>query len=208
MCLLISTTSFFAFVMQSISLFFLYQKFRDAFKCGCHKRGVLMNYIEYDLLFESRNQLIEEITELDEKMLHHRPAPEVWSIAQICHHLYLTEQVFTEAIANGIRERDFNNIIQKNIYLVTNRTKKFVSPDIVSPSSIPFQLSGLMDFLAESRDRLLQVLYDMGSDILLNRKKAKHPLFGDLSLDQWIELLSLHEQRHIKQIQEIKSPLI
>ncbi|MGE7686200.1 DinB family protein [Peribacillus simplex] len=167
-----------------------------------------MNYIEYDLLFESRNQLIEEITELDEKMLHHRPAPEVWSIAQICHHLYLTEQVFTEAIANGIRERDFNNIIQKNIYLVTNRTKKFLSPDIVSPSSIPFQLSGLMDFLAESRDRLLQVLYDMDSDILLNRKKAKHPLFGDLSLDQWIELLSLHEQRHIKQIQEIKSPLI
>ena len=167
-----------------------------------------MNFIEYDLLFESRNQLIEEITELEDKTLNHKPVPDIWSIAQICHHLYLTEQVFTEAIANGIRERDFNNIIQKNIYLVTNRTKKFVSPDIVSPSSIPFQLSGLMDFLAESRDRLLQVLYDMDSDILLNRKKAKHPLFGDLSLDQWIELLSLHEQRHIKQIQEIKSPLI
>ncbi|MGE7905057.1 DinB family protein [Peribacillus sp. NPDC094092] len=167
-----------------------------------------MNYIEYDLLFESRKQLIEEITELDENMLHHKPAPEVWGIAQICHHLYLTEQVFTEAIENGIRERDFNNIIQKNIYLVTNRKKKFVSPDIVSPSSTPFQLSGLMDLLGESRDRLLQVLYDMDSDILLNRKKAKHPLFGDLSLDQWIELLSLHEQRHIKQIQEIKSSLI
>ncbi|WHX90166.1 DinB family protein [Peribacillus simplex] len=167
-----------------------------------------MNYIEYDLLFESRKQLIEEIMELDEKMLHHRPAPEVWGIAQICHHLYLTEQVFTEAIANGIRERDFNNIIQKNIYLVTNRKKKFVSPDIVSPSSTPFQLSSLMDLLGKSRDRLLQVLYDMDSDILLNRKKAKHPLFGDLSLDQWIELLSLHEQRHIKQIQEIKSALI
>lgn len=77
-----------------------------------------MNYIEYDLLFESRNQLIEEITELDETMLHHRPASEVWSIAQICHHLYLTEQVFTEAIANGIRERDFNNIIQKTFTLL------------------------------------------------------------------------------------------
>ncbi|MDO7487822.1 DinB family protein [Peribacillus sp. NPDC096622] len=167
-----------------------------------------MNYIEYDLLFESRKQLIEEITELDEKMLHHKPVPEVWNIAQICHHLYLTEQVFTEVIANGIRERDFNNIIQKNIYFVTDRTRKYSSPEVITPSSTPFQLSGLMDLLAESRDRLLQVLYDMDSDILLNRKKAKHPLFGDLSLDQWIELLSLHEQRHIKQIQEIKSALI
>ncbi|MFP3381210.1 DinB family protein, partial [Bacillus sp. SIMBA_069] len=63
--------------------------------------------------------------DLDENMLNHRPVPEVWNIAQICHHLYLTEQVFTEAIAYGLRERDFNNIIQKNIYFVTDRTRKF-----------------------------------------------------------------------------------
>ncbi|MGE7758813.1 DinB family protein [Peribacillus sp. NPDC097895] len=167
-----------------------------------------MNFIEYDLLFASRNQLIEEITDLDENMLHHRPVPEVWNIAQICHHLYLTEQLFTEAIAHGLRERDFHNIIQKNIYFVTDRTRKFTSPDIISPSPNPFQLSNLMDLLGESRDRLLQVLYDMDTDTVLNRKKAKHPLFGDLSLDQWIELLSLHEQRHVKQIQEIKAALI
>ncbi|MGG4265561.1 DinB family protein [Peribacillus simplex] len=166
-----------------------------------------MNFIEYDLLFESRNQLIEEIMDVDENMLHLKPVPKEWNIAQICHHLYLTEQVFTEAIANGLRERDFNNIIQKNIYFVTDRTKKFTSPDSLSPSTNRFQLSTLIDLLGESRDRLLQVLYDMDTDTILNRKKAKHPLFGDLSLDQWIELLSLHEQRHIKQIQDIKSSI-
>ncbi|MCK1991923.1 DinB family protein [Peribacillus muralis] len=167
-----------------------------------------MDFIEYDLLFESRNQLIGEISELDDKTLDHRPAPDVWSIAQICHHLYLTEQVFTDVIAHGIRERDYTNIIQKNIYLVSDRTKKFASPDSLSPSSSPFPLSNIMDLLAESRDRLFQVLYEMDADTRLDKKKAKHPLFGDLSLDQWIELLSLHEQRHIKQIQEIKSALI
>ncbi|WP_340371878.1 DinB family protein [Peribacillus sp. FSL E2-0218] len=167
-----------------------------------------MNFIEYDLLFESRNQLIGEISDLDEKALHHRPAPGVWSIAQICHHLYLTEQVFTDVIANGIRERDFTNIIQKNIYLVSDRTKKFASPASLSPSSNPFQLTNIMDLLAESRDRLFQVLYEMDEDTSLSKKKAKHPLFGDLSLDQWIELLSLHEQRHTKQIQEIKHSLL
>lgn len=50
----------------------------------------------------------------------------------------------------------------------------------------------------------MQVLYEMDKEIVLNKKKAKHPMFGDLSLDQWIELLSLHEQRHTKQIQDIK----
>ena len=31
-----------------------------------------------------------------------------------------------------------------------------------------------------------------------------HPALGELSLDQWIELIYLHEQRHISQIKEIK----
>ncbi|MGE7765063.1 DinB family protein [Peribacillus sp. NPDC096540] len=163
-----------------------------------------MNFIEYDLLFESRNQLIEEITELEDKTLNQKPVPEIWSIAQICHHLHLSEQVITEAITSGIRDRDYKNIIQKNIYLVADMKKKFKSPDIVLPSLKPFLLSKIIDLLAESRDQLLQVLYEMDEDIVLNRKKAKHPMFGDLSLDQWIELLSLHEQRHTKQIQDIK----
>ncbi|MFD6443136.1 DinB family protein, partial [Peribacillus sp. NPDC060186] len=72
------------------------------------------------------------------------------------------------------------------------------------PSQKPFQLSTIMDLLAESRDQLFQVLYEMDKDMNLKRKKAKHPMFGDLSLDQWIELLILHEQRHTKQIQDIK----
>ncbi|MBK5500379.1 DinB family protein [Peribacillus sp. TH14] len=75
---------------------------------------------------------------------------------------------------------------------------------MVLPSQKPFQLSKIIDLLAESRDQLLQVLYEMDKDIVLTKKKAKHPMFGDLSLDQWIELLSLHEQRHTKQIQDFK----
>lgn len=33
-----------------------------------------------------------------------------------------------------------------------------------------------------------------------------HPALGELFLDQWIELIYLHEQRHIEQIKEIKLP--
>lgn len=31
-----------------------------------------------------------------------------------------------------------------------------------------------------------------------------HPALGELLLDQWIELIYLHEQRHIEQIKEVK----
>ncbi len=35
-------------------------------------------------------------------------------------------------------------------------------------------------------------------------KSMKHPVFGELPLDQWIEHIYLHEQRHIEQIKELK----
>ena len=163
-----------------------------------------MDAIEYDLLFETRLELIEEMEGLSDRIINYQPAPNKWSIAQICHHLYLSERIFTRAIITGMQERDYNHIIKKNIYLISDRSKKFRAPDMVLPSEEDFQLTTLIDLLGQSRDHLLQVLYEKDPDVLLNKKKAKHPLFGDLALDQWVELLSLHEQRHIKQIRDAK----
>jgi hypothetical protein len=38
----------------------------------------------------------------------------------------------------------------------------------------------------------------------LAEKSVTHPALGELPLDQWIEQIYLHEQRHIEQIKEIK----
>ena len=163
-----------------------------------------MDALGYDLLFETRMELIEEITGLPDMIVNYQAAPNKWSIAQICHHLYLSERVFTRAIETGMQDRDYHHIIQKNIYLISDRSKKFRAPNMVLPSEEDFRLTALIDLLGQSRDHLLQLLYEKDPDILLNKKKAKHPLFGDLALDQWIELLSLHEQRHIGQIKDAK----
>jgi hypothetical protein len=160
--------------------------------------------MEFNLLFESRYQLIEEVTDIDDKTFNHRPSPDTWSIAQICHHLYLTECLFTEAIANGLKDKSYKNIIQKNIYLVSDMTKKFKSPEMAIPSKEHFAMKEISNLLFESRNRLLDIIFDMDNRSVLYRKKARHPMFGDLSLVQWIDLLSLHEQRHIVQIQGVK----
>lgn len=39
---------------------------------------------------------------------------------------------------------------------------------------------------------------------ILAEKSVNHLAFGELPLDQWIEQIYLHEQRHIEQIKEIK----
>lgn len=163
-----------------------------------------MGFLEISLLFETRNQLIEEISGLNSPMMDYKASPESWSIAQICHHLFLSETVFTEAIVRGLKDRDYKQIIQKDIYLTSDLTKKFKAPKMVVPSQERLELPKLLDRLFESRNHLLNVIFEQEDRSIFRRKKAKHPLFGHLSLDQWIKLLSLHEQRHIEQIKSMK----
>jgi hypothetical protein len=47
------------------------------------------------------------------------------------------------------------------------------------------------------------ILYD--PKIVYYANTVRHPVLEELPLDQWIELLYLHEQRHIEQIKEIKA---
>ena len=55
-----------------------------------------------------------------------------------------------------------------------------------------------------SRKKFLDVLSSIEDKSLLVKKSAKHPVLGELPLYQWIELLYLHELRHIEQIKRLK----
>ncbi|MFJ7744449.1 DinB family protein [Peribacillus sp. NPDC097295] len=167
-----------------------------------------MNILEMNLLFETRNQLIDEISGLNSQTINSKPISGGWSIAQICHHLFLSENVFTEAIVSGLKDRDYKRIIQKNIYLTSDPTKKFKAPKITLPSQDTLNPTVLLDKLFESRYLLLNVIFEQEDRTVFLRKKAKHPLFGYLSLEQWVELLSLHEKRHIEQIKDVKLHLM
>ncbi|MGE7635394.1 DinB family protein [Bacillus paramycoides] len=162
-----------------------------------------MSLLESHNLLETRDRLISEISLLSYDEFNRSPERNKWSVAQICHHLILAEKLFTKAIVLGLRNID-NKTEHKNINLVLDRTKKLEAPEMVKPTSEPIEVQQIIDMLNDSRNKLLAVLSTVKDKSLLAEKSAKHPVFGELSLDQWIELLYLHEQRHIEQIKEIK----
>lgn len=55
--------------------------------------------------------------------------------------------------------------------------------------------------------KLITFLDTIEDKSILSEKSVKHPALGELPLDQWIEQIYLHEQRHIEQIKEIKGAL-
>ncbi|MFJ8244346.1 DinB family protein [Peribacillus asahii] len=157
-----------------------------------------------DNLYETRNNLVKEITSLSYDQFNMRPGMNKWSIAQVCHHLVLVEKASTKAIIWGLEEIDSTQKERKKIHLILDRKKKIKAPKIVEPDVEPFEVQQIIDLLSDSRKELLTFLSTVEDKSILAKKSVKHPAFGELPLDQWIEMIYLHEQRHIEQIKEIK----
>ncbi|WP_199621343.1 DinB family protein [Paenibacillus alkalitolerans] len=155
-------------------------------------------------LITTRRLLLDEIEQLDIIQLNRRLSTDSWSIGQVCHHLILTEALFTQAIQLGLSKEDDHSVYDKPIELVLDRTKKIESPGIARPSNEQFTREFLIDGLTSTREKILKVINDQDDPSIFSRKTARHLVFKELKLDQWITLLYLHEQRHIKQIQDIK----
>ncbi|MFY0520619.1 DinB family protein [Lysinibacillus sp. UGB7] len=164
-----------------------------------------MNKLVHDNLAETRNNLVTEITLLGEAQFNYKPDTNTWSVAQVCHHLVLVEQATLKAIAWGLQESDSTLQERKKVHLlILDRTKKINAPKIVEPNVEPFEVQQIVDLLNDSRNKLVTFLSTIEDPSLLAKKSVKHPALGDLHLDQWVEQIYLHEQRHIEQIKEIK----
>ncbi|MDF2066776.1 DinB family protein [Bacillus sp. Cr_A10] len=157
-----------------------------------------------DKLYETRNNLVKEITSLSYSQFNGRLGMDMWSIAQVCHHLVLVEQATIKAIEWGLKKVDNTQTERKNVHLILDRTKKFKAPEIVDPDVEPFEVQSILDLLNDSRKKFLTFLNTIEDKSILAEKSFKHPALGELPLDQWIEQIYLHEQRHTEQIKEIK----
>lgn len=155
-------------------------------------------------LAESRNKLVKEMIVLSSETFNYRREPLEWSIAQICHHLFLVERASTKAIEIGLRTNDERKAEHKSLQFILDRSKKRKAPDIVEPGDGPYEVQQMLKWLQDSRNRLTDLLNSIEDKSILAEKSFQHPVYGHLSLDQWVELLDLHEQRHIEQIKEIK----
>lgn len=158
-----------------------------------------------DHLAETRNLLFGTIQSLTNEELNRKPANNMWSISQVCHHLFLAERAFTQSIIYGLKQGISRKADPKPIQLAADRSIKTDAPDIVLPGEVSLTMEQVIEELDSSREILLEVLSRVEDKSLLAERSAKHPLFGHLPLDQWVELIYLHEQRHIEQIEEIKS---
>ncbi|MDR7001253.1 DinB family protein [Neobacillus niacini] len=152
----------------------------------------------------TRNHLVDEIKSLTNEEFNHKPGKDKWSVAEVCHHLVLLEGRTAKLIQHLVKQPEITKTELKPIQLATDRSTKYSAPEIVQPSGEPFEVQQMLEMLNDARNKLLKVLDSLENQSILAERSATHPAFGELPLSQWVELIYLHEQRHIEQIKEIK----
>lgn len=154
-----------------------------------------------DALTQSRRLLLEEIENISEQQFNQKVAAQSWTIAQVCQHILIAERLFHKAIKAALKRED--TIAGSVSFAALYGDKKFNAPSYTVPEDKSYNKKTLINELEQCRFEVLTT-FDSISDVTLYSKKAyPHYLFGPLSVGQWLELMSAHELRHIRQISKL-----
>ncbi|MCH5585587.1 DinB family protein [Shimazuella sp. AN120528] len=153
---------------------------------------------------EIRNDIWNTVMHLTDKQINQQEASDRWSIAQILEHLYLIEDSITQKMIQHLKMKTEKPIV-KPVQLTLDRSRKLVYP---IPISDEFRtLNSLRKKLNNSRHAFELLIKGLTADQLA-QKSMNHPVFGEaMSFYQWVEFVGLHEERHLEQINEVKTNL-
>ena len=138
------------------------------------------------------------------------PGPGLWSTAAIVEHLAMVGERIAQRLAKGIDEARANGIGPEtstdpilptlNLDRALDRSKRFTAPDFLKPTG----LDGDAAWAALERATVhVRAAVVAGDGLALEKAGWPHPVFGQLSLYEWIGFVGAHEARHAAQMREM-----
>jgi len=160
-----------------------------------------------DELTSSQARLIEAVAGLNSAQWEFREAPDRWSIAEIVEHLAVFEDfllgVIQRAMADAPRVGSAGGKDQLVLGLPESRNFKFKAREAASPTGRWQDPAQLVSEFRKVRARTAEFVADAQGDF--RSHFFAHLAFGNLDCYQWLVLAGRHTDRHVRQIEEVKS---
>lgn len=143
------------------------------------------------------------VTPLDDQTFTRRPTEEVWSVAEVLHHLCIVEQKVLEILEAGVIKPPRSIPAWRRLmplrFLIGNRVRRVKAPKMAEPLSPPPR-----ETVMENFNRAREATKEFGArhSERLKRVVFKHPILGEMDGIGAISFVGYHELRHLKQIQE------
>lgn len=163
------------------------------------------------LLKDSQTEFVQAVSSLSDDQFKWKPAPNRWSVAEVSEHILLAEGMLfakvQEALAGPPNPEWDKKTAGKTEFILkvmAPRMGKAQAPEEIQPRG-NLTRAEIMSRFAEVRANTLQ--FAEHTQVALKEHTAEHPfpVFGTLNAHQWLIYIPLHNMRHDKQIEEVKS---
>jgi hypothetical protein len=154
-------------------------------------------------------QLASVVGAIEPALLSRRPAENEWSVADVVEHLCLVEGAVMGYVKSKLNEPPVKISFLKKFLpmrIVSLRLKRFEAPKIVRPAQDLPPMDELLKKYDAIRADTKQVCIKEGRE-RLSGVCFKHPYFGNMDGAATVSMIAFHEQRHLKQIREIRKKL-
>lgn len=162
-------------------------------------------------LEETRARLLAEVERVPEGAYARPPAAGRWCVAEVLDHLASVEERVGPLMRDVIEGRRqvrvglFDRLRRLPPRLVARRLFRIEAPKVVRPRGSPGRTE-VLGRLAASRTALLALIEDC-ADRDVSAFQAPHVVLGAMDLHGWAEMIGHHEDRHRRQIAEIRESL-
>lgn len=145
-----------------------------------------------------------------------KPAPEKWSVAEICKHITEFNSLYISQMENALKAKAPKQTEGEKFKagLFYRLFIRFLEPPYkikistiapMYPSSKEIQKSEILNSLLETQNRLLQIVEEAEERLIdLNKAKGKNPVVNwiPMSISDLLLVLDAHQRRHVWQSEQ------
>ena len=164
------------------------------------------------LLEESHASLERVLTGVEDEFCSRKPATGGWSITEIMEHLVIIEKRIPrflqqklpeqEPVSHNVNARMHDSELLERVISNTSKTN---APESAKPTGRYNSCRQALDDFGAARQRTLAYIKSAPPE--LRGRLLPHPMLGPMDGSQWLLFLAAHTQRHIVQIEGIKTAL-
>lgn len=162
-------------------------------------------------LLDSAQRFREAIAGLGPSEWSFKPSGEVWSIAECADHVVAVEIMIFGNVSGKLQQRTpdperaaaAQGKEKMLMRAVPDRTTRVKVPVAIEPTGRGGSPEELIGYFDQVRAKTVEYVQSTGDP--LHDRTAPHFMFKDLNGAQWLLLISLHTERHVAQIEEVKA---
>lgn len=158
-------------------------------------------------LHATRKLFLDSIADVSPEQWVFKPAPEVWSIAEVAEHIVLSENLIKGASKSAVKMGKPATAPKVKdefiLEVVVDRSKKAQAPEALKPTNQWKSKDEIIAEFKKRRDDTIEYVKTTEDDLRAN--VLPHPALGPLDGYQWVLLLSSHSERHTMQLNEVKT---